>query len=259
MPTRIFSFNGNHFDEVKSNLADMYGWWQSIAAADVNADGKTDLIIGNIGENFYLHPEKNKPVKLYMGDVDNNGDIDKILTRTFDGKDRPVFLKNDLQEQIPSIKKENLKHHDYAMKSIDQLLRKEVLKKMVVKDFNYSASCIAINNGDGNFTIQKMHYRAQLSSVNAIHCMDVNKDGFMDIVTAGNNSGFLPQLEKLDASFGDVFINNGKGHFTWMKQQQTGLRVDGVVRDIKEIKTKNKNYLLFLKNDDYPSLYQIKN
>ena len=89
--------------------------------------------------------------------------------------------------------------------------------------------------------------------------MDVNKDGFIDIVTAGNNSGFLPQLEKLDASFGDVFINNRKGHFTWMKQQQTGLRVDGVVRDIKEIKTKNKSYLLFLKNDDYPSLYKIKN
>ena len=78
--------------------------------ADVNGDGKQDLILGNIGENFYLNPNKQNPVKLWINDFNQNGNTDKILTRTIDGKDMPVFLKHDMQDQIPSIKKQNLQH-----------------------------------------------------------------------------------------------------------------------------------------------------
>jgi hypothetical protein len=258
MAPRIFSFNGDHFVEVKTNLLDLSGWWKSIAAADVNGDGKSDLILGNIGENFYLRPQPGGPVKLWMADMDGNGDVDKILTRTVDGKDSPVFLKNDLQEQVPGIKKENLKHQDFAKKSIRELFKAEVLQKAVVKEFKYASSCVAINNGNGNFTVQKLPFRAQLSSVDAIACVDVNNDGFIDLVTGGNRSGFLPQLEKLDASYGDVFINNKKGGFSWVGSKQSGVRVHGEVRDIKEIKSKNSNYLIFLRNNDYPMLYRLK-
>jgi len=61
MYPRIFSFSNNHFVEVKSNLNNLYGWWQSIAVADMNNDGKNDLILGNIGENFYCNPMKRIP------------------------------------------------------------------------------------------------------------------------------------------------------------------------------------------------------
>ena len=43
-----------------------------------------------------------------MNDYDNNGGIDKIITYTIDGKDKPVFLKTEVQDQLPFIKKENL-------------------------------------------------------------------------------------------------------------------------------------------------------
>lgn len=258
MAPRIFSFNGDHFIEVKTNLSGLAGWWKSLSTTDLNGDGKLDLVLGNIGENFFLRPKPGEPLKLWIADMDGNGDVDKVLTRTTEGKDRPVFLKNDLQEQMPVIKKENLKHSDYAKKSIDELFKPGVLEKAVVKEINYSASCIAINNGNGNFTVQKLPLRAQLSSVDAVQCIDVNNDGFTDLVTGGNRSGFLPQLEKLDASFGDVFINNGKGGFTWLGSKQSGLRVHGEVRDIKEIKAKNNDYLLFLRNNDYPMMYKMK-
>ena len=258
MYPHMYSFNKDHFEEIKTNLNNLFGWWRSVAVADVNNDGKEDLILGNIGENFYLRPDKQNPVKIFINDFDENGTIDKIMTNTVNGKDMPVFLKHDLEQQMPSIKKQALKHEAYAKKSVEELLSPESLVKSVKKEFNYPASCVAINNGNENFTIKELPAQIQFSCVNAIDCIDINNDGFTDIVTAGNEFNFIPQLQRLDASFGDMLINDGKGNFTPMKSSQSAIMVEGEVKDIKEIKVKDKKRLLFLRNDDYPVMYEIK-
>jgi hypothetical protein len=132
-----------------------------------------------------------------------------------------------------------------------------VLKACIVKKFTYASSCIAFNNGNGNFSVQKLPLTAQLSSINAIRCTDVNNDGFVDLVVAGNDFGFLPQFSRLDASFGNVLLNDGKGKFTCLNSVTSGLYVKGVTRDIAEIKMKAGRLLLFLENNDYPVLYKI--
>ena len=91
----------------------MQGWWQTVSAGDINGDGKTDLIIGNIGENFYLKPGSGQPVKLWLNDFDQNGSSDRILTSTIGGKDMPVFMKHEMEDQVPSLKKKSLKHRDF--------------------------------------------------------------------------------------------------------------------------------------------------
>jgi len=259
MAPRIFSFSNDHFTEIKSNLDELKGWWQTIATADINNDGKPDLVLGNIGGNFYLKPDKDNPVKLWINDFNQNGKYDKIITRTVEGKDKTVSLKHDLQDQVPSIKKGNLRHSEYAKKSMQDLFLPGLLNKSIVKEFNYTNSCIALNDGNGNFIIQELPVAVQLSSVNAIRCMDFNQDGNIDLVLGGNNYGFQPQFGRLDASFGHVLINNGKGAFAIMDPQQSGLQLEGVLRDIVEIQDKDRSYLLFLRNDDYPVLNQVMN
>lgn len=257
MTPRIFSYTGDRFKEVKTNLDQMFGWWQTVSVADINNDGYQDLVLGNIGENFYLQPSEDKPVKLWINDYDQNNSIEKVMTYTVDGRDMPVFLKRDMEDQLPSIKKSNLKNEEYAKKSIQELFPQDLLSKSVVKKFNYSSSCVALNNGNGKFTVQKLPVMAQLSCVNVVHCMDLSGDGHVDLVLGGNQFGFLPQFERLDASLGDVLINNGKGGFTWQDAARTGLQLRGEERDIAEIKTRAGNYLLFLQNDEYPALFKV--
>jgi len=257
MIPRIFSFQKDRFVEIKTNLNEMFGWWQTVSVADINNDGKQDLLLGNIGENFYLRPNKNNPVKLWINDYDNNGTIEKIMTQSVHGKDMPVFLKKDMEEQLPVIKKENLRNEAYADKSIQELFSKDLLSKATVKQFNYYNSCIAINNGNGNFSIEPLPAMCQLSCINVFYPIDINNDKLPDLVTGGNQFGFLPQFERLDANFGDVLINDGKGKFVWQDDAKTGINLRGEMRDIKEIKIKGETYLLFLQNNEQPVLMKL--
>ena len=255
----IFKYTGNGFTEWKTNLSSYAGWWQTVAVADVNEDGKQDLVLGNLGENFYLKPDKDNPVKLFLKDFDNNGQIDKIITRTIDGKDKPVFMKAELESQLPFLKKQNLHNAVYAQKDIKGLFGEEKLKDAVVKQINYASSCVAVNEGKGVFKIQNLPVNIQLSSVKTILPLDVNHDGFIDLVVGGNEFGFQPQLGRLDASDGDVLINDGKGNFSVLSQILSGIELPGQTRDIVLLNRKGNPAVLFLQNNEFPVLYALKN
>lgn len=258
MAPRIFSFKADHFEEIKSNLGAMSGWWQSVAAADIDGDNDLDLVLGNVGENFYLRPDADHPVKVWIKDFDNNGMNDVVLTRRIGERDVPVFLKREMTEQMPSLKKQNLKHHDYARKSIQELLTPEQLGNSMVKEFNYPSSCIAFNEGNGQFRIERLPAEVQFSSVNAIVTSDINKDGSVDLVMGGNEFGFQPQFGRLDANQGCVLLNNGNNGFTVVPDTHSGLKLRGQAREIVEIPSRDGRYLVVLQNDDHPRLFKIK-
>jgi hypothetical protein len=132
------------------------------------------------------------------------------------------------------------------------------INSSLVKLFNYPSSIIALNKGKGKFVIQKLPPMAQISSTNALLQMDVNNDGYLDLVLGGNNFGFPPQFGRLDASYGDVLINDHKGGFSRLDYLQSGLEVKGEVRDIKEISSPGKTFVLFLVNDQFPVMYESK-
>lgn len=257
MYPHIFSFNGKSFEELKTGLENISGLWQSMAVADVDHDGDMDLVLGNMGENFYLRPDSLHPVKLWIKDFDNNGTVDKILSSTINGKDMPVFVKKDLTDQIPSLKKQNLSNHDYATKTVKDLFP-GAFDNALVKKINYTASCIAYNDGKGHFSIKKLPVTMQLSSVNSILMKDINKDGFPDIVAGGNFFDLLPQFGRLDASAGIVLLNDKRGNFNLLPEKNSGIFVPGETRDIISFKYKNDDCILFLENNEYPVMYKLK-
>ena len=254
MYPHVYAYNGKAFEEIKTGLEDHPGWWQSMAVADVDGDGDNDLVLGNLGENFYLHADSSHPVKMWIKDFDENGTVDKIITRTVDGKDVPVFMKRDITDQIPSLKRLNLKHRDYATKSVQQLFEKDI-EGATVKLVKDAASCVAYNDGKGHFTTRKLPKEVQLSSVNALQVIDVNKDGYVDIIAAGNFFDLLPQFCRLDASHGHLLMNDRKGSFTELAA--SGIDLNGETRDILSFRYAKNDCILFLENDVFPTMYKL--
>lgn len=255
----IYQYNKakNLFEEWKqTGLDNMYGWWQTVKSADLNGDGKRDLVLGNIGENFYLRPDQQHPVKLWLNDFDKTGTMDHFLTRNVEGRDVPVFLKREITDQFPALKKGNLLHSEYAKKDIVGLFGKDLLKTAAQRTFNYCRSVIAWNEGNGKFRVEALPYWIQLSSVNAVEFADVNGDQQPDLVLGGNRFIFPPQFGRLDGSYGQVLLNQGKGKFQYIGNKESGLRIKGEIRGIRTIRLNGRDNLIFAVNSEKPVCYR---
>ncbi len=257
MQPQVYAYTNAGLKAINNAFKNQMGWWQAVEAADLDKDGDMDLLFGNIGSNFYLQPTASSPVKLYVKDFDNNQTIDCILTRTVNKKDVTVFMKRDLTDQLPSLKKENLKHKEFAGKTIQQLFTPDQLKDCSIRSFNTAESMIAWNEGGYKFTTTAMPLYAQFSSVNAIQVLDINKDGHLDIVTGGNNFNLIPQLGRIDGSIGNVMLGDGKRNFSMALPTASGLMAKGMVRDIVALNKHGQQGLIFLVNNERPLYYSI--
>lgn len=253
----IFKNTGRRLAEFKSNLTEYQGFWNSVSCVDLNNDGKKDLVLGNKGTNTNYKATKENPMKLFVNDFDNNGTIEQIATRSIDGKDLPISLKQELAKQIPSIKKKNLSYADYSKKSFQELFAQEVVDNSIQKTVNIQESVIAINKGNGKFEIKLLPKEVQFSCVNTICSMDVNNDGILDLILGGNQYEFKPQFSRLDANYGSVLLGSKKGAFSWMPYNQSGFSIKGEVRQLKTIKDKTKAIsIIAVVNNSIPKIFK---
>ena len=214
--------------------------------------------MGNIGENFYLRPSSEQPVKLWLNDFDKSGTVDAFLTRSINGRDMPVFLKREITEQFPALKKQNLRHSEYALKSIQELFGSDLVSTSTQKIFNFCSSIIAYNKGDGKFEVELLPVEVQFSSVNAMEFSDLNGDGRVDMVLGGNKFGFPPQFGRLDGSYGHVLLNKGNGELKWLPSLESGINIRGEIRSLRKIGINQKNAVVVGINNERPVIYLMK-
>lgn len=257
MAPQVLKVEEGTFRLTNSGLAPHSGWWYALASDDVDGDGDQDLILGNRGENFYFTGTAYAPAKLWLSDFDGNGTVEKIITQRIGGKDKPVAMKKDLTAQLVSLKKQNLKHAEFAKKSIQDLFPANTLQQAKVLAGNYFQSAVAINNGKGQFVLEALPTEVQFSCVCGILCTDLNNDGKNDLIMAGNDSSFAPQFSKLDASFGHVLFNDGNGGFQRQENRNTGFSVKGDVKQVLPINIGQVPYVLLGINNQAPQLFRL--
>jgi hypothetical protein len=163
-----------------------------------------------------------------------------------------------MMAQLPGLKKQNLKATDYSKRTVHQLFKPEVVNKSVLRTATEAASVIAVNQGNGQFTIKRLPDRVQWSCVCGITCADVNQDGITDLVMGGNHYDYKPQFSRQDGSFGHVLIGDGKLNFEWKTYNETGFFVREQIRHLKPFTDKSgKTFLFAAINSDKPKVFKL--
>jgi enediyne biosynthesis protein E4 len=236
------------------------GWWNKINATDLDNDEDLDFIVGNGGRNNRIVADKNTNAELWVKDFDNNIRVDQIITcAAEDGKVYPMILKNDLQKQIPTIKKKFIYFKDFGYKTIDEVFDKETLAGAVKRTVNQRNSGILINDA-GKLRFEALPVEAQFSPIYGIETFDYNNDKLPDLIMVGNFFDNQTELGRYDANYGQIFINQGKNKFKYLPNKSSGFFVKGQVRNLAKLKGKNGTLSFILaKNSDKSQVFSFKN
>jgi hypothetical protein len=267
MPLRFFKNNKGKLEEVTeaTGLKQNYGLWRSLQAVDINHDGKMDYVAGNMGWNDDYHLSAERPLRFYAKDMDNNGIVDLIpayYIRNSAGEYKlyPGLDRTQLADEVPSVKKKYLLHADFAKLDMDRLRSDFGSEGWTELKCETSSSVWIENMGDGHFVRHDLPLPAQFAPVNAILATDLDGDGNVDLVLAGNEYQSAPGRGRYDASYGLVLKGNGRGDFTPVDPAKSGLILDGDVKDLKMLSTgKGQRLLLAAVNDEPLRCFKIEN
>ena len=255
MAPTSFTWNSDGFQRIITPLDSLTGWWYSIEIADVDNDGYLDYVLGNRGENFSIHGTSEEPAKMWVGDFDRNGGVERIITQEIAGRDIPIVQKRELTAQLLFLKKDNLMHTEYASKSIEELIPQKQLHYGNTLSATCFTSIIAWGNASGSFDIDVLPSQVQFSCVRDILIHDFDADGDSDILLAGNDHGFIPQFSQLDASYGNILMNKGARNLELLSASQSGISIPGTTRFLTTIEPAARNQILVIRNNDEHLLF----
>lgn len=257
MPITVFHNAGGRL--VKMNIPGLdksNGWWNRIIAGDFAGNGRVDFIVGNLGLNTRLQAKDNEPVTMYVKDFAHSGFVQQIISYYNDGKQYPLAMRDDLLRSVGSLSDRYTSYKDYAKQTIGDVFPKKELDDAVVKNAYDFATSLVKNNGDGTFTMVPLPLQAQIAPMYGLLATDVDGDGKPDLLMAGNFDGVKPELGKMSASYGVYLRGDGKGHFTPVRELESGFFVPGQARDIQRVRTRKGSIYIVSRNNDRPMIFR---
>ena len=241
----------NDFDSISA-----HGWWLSLTTANWDQDGTNELLLGNIGENYRYSATADSPFELYAYDFDANGSTDLLFGRYENGKLYTVEERDRMYQQLPSIKRKYTDYASYARATLPEMIDETGLsqaKRFIAEEFH----SLYVNRGKEGVSVQPLPSMAQFSAARTILATDVNLDGHLDAIVAGNLYNTETRTPRLDASVGLVLLGDSQGNFKPLTPRESGFYASGDVRKIAKLRSTKGDLLLVANNNGPLQLFRF--
>ncbi|HJP60107.1 MAG TPA: VCBS repeat-containing protein [Gemmatimonadaceae bacterium] len=239
MPIQFLKNEEHRFVDVtkSTGLPPTRGWWYTIATGDFDNDGRPDLVAGNLGLNDTYQTSKDTTFEVYAGSFTGNQATDVVLAENINGTSYPLGGLAPIGQTIYTAAIRFPTFGSFAGASLNQLFGSEQLKQALHYSVDTFASIALHNEGGGKFTMTRLPNLAQLSPIKSFIVHDVDGDGNLDLILAGNLYSTEPNTPRADAGNGLWLRGNGRGGFVPIPPYQSGFLAPLDVSGLAILKT----------------------
>jgi hypothetical protein len=251
MPLKFFENDGERLRDVTGSVSPpaMRGWWYSLESGDFNSDGNPDLVAGNLGLNYAYTTSKDSTFGIYADDFTQNRTTDIVLTQEIEGTEYPFFGLAFLGPAMYTLGVQFSSYESFAGASVQEVFGSR-LQQAVHYEADTFASTYLQNDGHGQFTAFPLPNLAQISPINDIIVHDVDGDGNLDLIVAGNLYDSEPNTPRADAGNGLWLRGDGRGGFSPVPPFSSGFLAPWQVTDLALITTPRGKAVLVANNSD---------
>jgi enediyne biosynthesis protein E4 len=260
MSIEFYRNEGGRLHNVTSStgLPAMRGWWFSLVTGDFDHDGRKDIVAGNLGLNYAYTTSKDSKFGIYAGDFTGERRTDVILTQEIAGKEYPHAGVAQLADAIYTLGIRFPTVGSFANTTMDEAFGEAALKQALHYQADTFASVYLRNEGGGKFTATALPNLAQIAPIKAILAQDLDGDGNLDLIVAGNMYDVEPNTPRADAGNGLWLKGDGKGHFTPVPAWQSGLVAPAGVTGLAMVKTSNGKALIVANSGDSLQAFSVR-
>lgn len=212
-PVKLYHNQDGSFTDVtaEAGLDKLLGWWNGIAARDIDNDGDMDYAVTNFGLNTkYGAPSPENPIVIYYGDFDGSGTMRLVEAKRVEETLLPVRGKSCSQNAIPLVGTNFPTYRKFALASLSEIYTNDCLDSADRFEANTLASGVLINDGHGHFTFQPLPRIAQASPAFGVVFTEVDGDGYPDLYLVQNFFHPQPETPRMDGGMSLLLLGGGK-------------------------------------------------
>ncbi|HVZ64661.1 MAG TPA: FG-GAP-like repeat-containing protein [Lacunisphaera sp.] len=203
------------------------GWWQSVATADFNRDGRPDFALGNVGLNTQYHADADHPAVLFYGEFEPGVPALPIEGYNEDGQLYPWRSRKELAAVLPSLRRRFPRNDVFAHATLAGILGADRLAAARKYTATELRSGVLLSQPDGTYRFTPLPRIAQIAPLQGMVAGDFDGDGNADLYAVQNSYAPAPVVGRFDGGLSQLLRGDGQGEFRAVPPRDSSLIVPG--------------------------------